>query len=207
MTAGRRLLIGIDCATSHLALALVDPAEGTVAAASEDVGRAHAAMLLEALEALMRRGGADRHEVALIGVGIGPGSYTGVRVGVATAAGLARALGVPARGVSSLVAVPAGLALPGTEVVSVSDARRGNVYAQRLRRLRAEPWVVAYEELEGPRKLGRAELGADYPGVRVVELGAAARGTAGAPPDAAAVAWAAHLAGHGADGTLRPLYL
>lgn len=182
VTGERRILLGIDCSSAHLALALVDPELGVLAAGADDVGRAHAALVIAALEALFERAGIAPGRVGLIGVGVGPGSYTGVRVGVATATGLGRAWGVPVAGASSLVAVAGTRAAPGEEVVAVMDARRGNVYAQRLLRREAGPSVPTYDELEAPRKLGRAALAAAYPGLRVVE---------GAPPDAAVSALAA----------------
>lgn len=185
MSQGPGLILCIDCATSHLALALVNLAAGVLATTSEDVGRAHSAIMMDSLGALLKQAGADRRDVATVGVGIGPGSYTGVRVAIATAKGLARAWGVPLGGVSSLVALAGYQAAPGEEVVAVADARRGNVYAQHVSRLDAEPWALRYEELGEPRKLSRESLATEFEGLRVVE---------GVPPDAATIAWGAQAA-------------
>ncbi len=193
MSAGP-LLLGLDCATPHLALAVVDPTTGTLAAASDDVGRAHAALVLEALDELLAACGARPGDFAALGVGVGPGSYTGVRVGVATALGIARAWGVPCVGASSLTALPGTLAPPATRVVALSDARRGNVYAQSLERLVAPPWAVSYAESEPPRRLARADLDAEYPGMVRVEYGTTHQTGDTATlvvPDASALAWAA----------------
>lgn len=187
------LLLGIDCATSYLALALVDPARGVLAASSEDVGRDHAALIVSALEALFAGADARPADVGRLGVGVGPGSYTGVRVALATAKGLARAWGVPLSGTSSLAALAGDEVAPGEEVVAVLDARRGNVYAQHLRRLPTAPGVKRLAAASEPLKLRREELAARFPGVRLVE---------GARPDAAAVAWAAL-----APAEARPYYL
>lgn len=182
MSANPELRLGIDCATSYLAIAVVSPTAGVLAKAAEDVGRAHAALLLDALTSLLAGAGVGKHDIGLIGVGVGPGSYTGVRVAVASAEGLSRAWGVPLGGVSSLVALAGNHAAVGEEIVAVSEARRGNCYAQRLRRLPTPDWQARYEELDEPRKLAREVLATTYPGVRQVE---------GVAPDAAAVAWAA----------------
>src|SRR5207237_1298575 len=95
--------------------------------------------LLEDVDALLRQGGAHAGDVDRLAVGIGPGSFTGVRIGLATARGLALALGVPAAGVSTLAALAAGA--PGA--VPVVDARRREIFV-----LQDEPRVLAPGELE-----------------------------------------------------------
>ena len=94
--------------------------------------------MLEDIDALLRQAGAHTRELEGIAVGIGPGSFTGVRIGLATARGLALALGVPVAGVSTLDALAAG-ALGALPVV---DARRGEVFV-----LEDEPRVLAPAEL------------------------------------------------------------
>lgn len=71
--------------------------------------------------------GKDWRDVTLVGVGVGPGNFTGVRISVAAARGLAMSLGVPAIGVTRLEALAEGLPRP---VAVVEDARRGEVYVQ-----------------------------------------------------------------------------
>ncbi|HRN18330.1 MAG: tRNA (adenosine(37)-N6)-threonylcarbamoyltransferase complex dimerization subunit type 1 TsaB [Trueperaceae bacterium] len=186
------LTLCIDGATSYLALALVRRAEA-LGSTSEDVGRAHSAVMIASLGALLERAGIEASDVARLVVGIGPGSYTGVRVAVATAKGLARAWGVPLHGASSLLALAGSQVAPGEDALAVADARRGNVYAQHVRRLASEPDVLRYEEVEGPRKLRRDSLATEFPGLRLVE---------GAQPDAAALAWAARV-----DQAAEPYYL
>jgi tRNA threonylcarbamoyladenosine biosynthesis protein TsaB len=91
----------------------------------------HATVLLEGVErAVAAAGGWD--EVGLIAVGLGPGSFTGVRIGIATARGLAASTGLPVAGVCTLDAI--GRALRegdggGTDCLAVLDARRGEVFA------------------------------------------------------------------------------
>ncbi len=126
------LILAFDTATELATSALV--ADGEVL--GERVSRA--ATLLEDVDALLRRGGAHASEIEALAVGTGPGSFTGVRVGLATARGLALALDIPAAGVSTLDALAAGA--PGA--VPVIDARRREIFV-----LQGTPRVLAPSEL------------------------------------------------------------
>jgi tRNA threonylcarbamoyladenosine biosynthesis protein TsaB len=88
----------------------------------------------------LRQGGAHPSDVEALAVGIGPGSFTGVRVGLATARGLALALGVRVAGVSTLAALAAGA--PGA--MPVIDARRREVFVLQ----NGESRVVAPADVE-----------------------------------------------------------
>jgi tRNA threonylcarbamoyladenosine biosynthesis protein TsaB len=127
------LILAFDTATDVATSALVDDGE----VLGERVSRAQT--LLEDVDALLRQGGARPAGIEGLAVGVGPGSFTGVRVGLATARGLALALGVPVAGVSTLAALAAGA--PGA--TPVIDARRREVFV-----LQREPRVVAPGELE-----------------------------------------------------------
>ncbi|HET7119683.1 MAG TPA: tRNA (adenosine(37)-N6)-threonylcarbamoyltransferase complex dimerization subunit type 1 TsaB [Solirubrobacterales bacterium] len=90
----------------------------------------HATRLLEEIErAAAAAGGWER--VDLLGVGLGPGSFTGLRVGISTARGLGVGLGLPARGICTLDALAAAIAEGGGdgEVLAVLDGWRGEVFA------------------------------------------------------------------------------
>src|SRR5437763_15130310 len=78
---------------------------------------------MEDVDALLRQAGARSRDVEALAVGVGPGSFTGVRIGLASARALAFALDVPAAGVSTLAALAAGA--PGA--LPVVDARRREV--------------------------------------------------------------------------------
>jgi tRNA threonylcarbamoyladenosine biosynthesis protein TsaB len=127
------LILAFDTATDVATSALVSDGE----VLGERVSRA--VTLLEDVDALLRQAGAHTGDVGGLAVGIGPGSFTGVRVGLATARGLALALDVPVAGVSTLDALAAGA--PGA--TPVIDARRREVFV-----LQGEPRVLAPTELE-----------------------------------------------------------
>ena len=125
---GTMAYLGLDCSSPYLALALYDG--GLLATVSEYVGRNHAQRLTSALDALFARAGRTPGDLRSVCVGVGPGSYTGLRVGVAAARGIARGLGVPLRGESTLAAIAAGILNEDQPNGIVAlDARRGNVYA------------------------------------------------------------------------------
>ncbi|HEY7207723.1 MAG TPA: tRNA (adenosine(37)-N6)-threonylcarbamoyltransferase complex dimerization subunit type 1 TsaB [Gaiellaceae bacterium] len=128
------LTLAFDTATDVATSALVDDGE----VLGERVSRA--VTLLEDVDALLRQGGASAREVDLLAVGLGPGSFTGVRIGLATARGLALALDVPAAGVSTLDALAAG----APDAVPVIDARRKEVFAL----VDGEPAVLPPSNLE-----------------------------------------------------------
>jgi tRNA threonylcarbamoyladenosine biosynthesis protein TsaB len=113
------LTLAFDTATGVATTALVR--DGDVL--GERVGRA-SAVLADADE-LVRAAGLGPDDLDLLAVGVGPGSFTGVRIGLAAARGLALALNVPVAGVSTLEALAAGA--PGA--VPVVDARRGEIFS------------------------------------------------------------------------------
>jgi tRNA threonylcarbamoyladenosine biosynthesis protein TsaB len=124
------IVAGIDTATpSTVAGVLLD--DGRVVEARDDPGEGsrgnHAARVLPLLEAALAEAGVGWDDVERIAVGVGPGGFTGLRIGIATARALAQGRGVPLAPVSSLAALAAG-AGPGP-VAAVLDARRGEVFA------------------------------------------------------------------------------
>jgi tRNA threonylcarbamoyladenosine biosynthesis protein TsaB len=107
------------------------------------------ALLAAAHEAVLAGGGWDR--VGRLAVGIGPGSFTGIRVGVSTARALAQALALPLAGVQTTAALAAGIPVAGgRDRLAVIDARREQIFAAILRSGEAvaeAPIVVRPEEL------------------------------------------------------------
>jgi tRNA threonylcarbamoyladenosine biosynthesis protein TsaB len=112
------LILAFDTATDVATSALIDDGE----VLGERTSRA--VTLLEDVDALLRQAGKHTRDLDALAVGTGPGSFTGVRIGLATARGLALALGIPVAGVSTLDALAAGA--PGA--VPVIDARRREIF-------------------------------------------------------------------------------
>ena len=88
---------------------------------------AHAAELMPAVAETMERAEVDWKDLDAIAVGVGPGTFTGLRIGIATARALATAAGLPLRRVSSLAALAAGI--DNLVRLPLIDARRGEVFA------------------------------------------------------------------------------
>ena len=123
------LLLAFDTATPAVTAAVHDGAT-VLAEAYQLDARRHGELLLPAIDRVLREAGVDKHRLTGIAVGVGPGPYTGLRVGLVTAAALGDALGVPVHGVCTLDAIAhqartEGLAEPFTVA---TDARRKEVY-------------------------------------------------------------------------------
>lgn len=145
-----------------------------------DSGRAHAADLLPALERLLADLGASPRELGAVLCGTGPGSYTGLRVGAATALGLARASGAALCGVPSFEALAFAALEPGQEGLVLFDARAGELYLARYLRTSS-----GLEVRDAPRVTTRAELaGVDTRELRVLadDAALAAAGWSDVPP-------------------------
>ena len=121
------LLLALDTATDKGSLALL--ADDQVSAElTLDTPGSFLMHLLPALDALLAQAGRSLGEVAAICVSQGPGNFTGLRLGLATAQGLALALGVPAVPVPTLEVLAAPLAGSPHPVAAVADAKRQEVY-------------------------------------------------------------------------------
>ena len=130
------LTLAFDTATSVATAALVRDDELLGERVSRAVG------VLEAVDELLREAGAERADLTGLAVGTGPGSFTGLRLGLAAARGLAFALDLPAAGISTLDALASGA--PGA--VPVIDAGRREVFS-------AGPVVVSPQKLDVEGKL------------------------------------------------------
>jgi len=117
------MLLAVDTSTNRAGIALYD---GEVLHESVwQAGRDHGRLLMPAVEDAMRRLGCTPADLTAIAAARGPGSYTGLRVGLATATGLSVALGIPAYGVGSLDVLAAGLPVWDRPVRAVLAAGRG----------------------------------------------------------------------------------
>jgi tRNA threonylcarbamoyladenosine biosynthesis protein TsaB len=153
------IVLGFDTATSASAVALL--AEGRTLRKRDDpppgAHPGHATRLLDMARALLEQAGLGWRDLDRIAVGVGPGTFTGLRVGIATARGLAQSLDVELVGVSSLQALADGAFAQGhaDAVLAVIDARRGEVFAAAYERVAGLP----PRELSAPRALAPARIG------------------------------------------------
>ena len=121
MTAAAPFLLAIDTAAPRLQLALLD-AGGRLETLSEDMATGQAERLFPALAELLARAGGAYADLDRIAVTTGPGSFTGLRIGLSAARGLGLALGLPVLGIPSLLAL--SLRAPAGPVAVLLDARR-----------------------------------------------------------------------------------
>jgi tRNA threonylcarbamoyladenosine biosynthesis protein TsaB len=145
------VILGFDTSTAACAACVLGD-DGEVHEALPDpraltAGPAHAQKLLPAIARVMEQAQADFAELEAIAVGIGPGTFTGLRIGIATARTLAGASELPLRPVSSLAALAAGI--EGNLSLALIDAKRGEVFAALHEHgdQRWAPFVTAPEEV------------------------------------------------------------
>lgn len=173
------LTLGFDTSAAHCAAALLC-GDRVLAARHEAMDRGQAERLMPMLAEVLAEGGASWGDLARIGVGVGPGNFTGVRIAVAAARGLALARGIPAVGVDAFAALAE--AQPGPVLAAV-DARGGRLW---LSLAGGMPMLVGPGFLDLPL----AAAGADCTGHRAGELALLTGGRALPPafPPAIAVA-------------------
>jgi tRNA threonylcarbamoyladenosine biosynthesis protein TsaB len=173
-------ILGIDTSTSATSVGVLVPA-GRELERRDDPAPGerprHAEVLLTLIEQALVQAEVGWEDVERICVGIGPGGFTGLRLGISTARALAQGHDLPIVGVSSLEALAWGIELSGENeidlpghpdlhgpVLAVIDARRGEVYAAAYRhhRMTMEPVAVApavlAERLAGRREWGRSPM-------------------------------------------------
>jgi tRNA threonylcarbamoyladenosine biosynthesis protein TsaB len=127
------LILAIDTAAAFCSACLYDTDSHAVMAREErDIGRGHAEQLVDVVNSAMQRGGTEFSEIDRIAVAVGPGSFTGIRVGVAAARGFGLALGVPVVGVTTLEAIGhAALGVSADRAVTVAiEGGRGQIFMQ-----------------------------------------------------------------------------
>ena len=125
-------LLALDTAANLCAACVFDAEPAVVRAArSLDVGKGHVEHLMLLVQEVLNQADAGYGDLDRIVVSTGPGSFTGVRVGIAAARGLALALNIPVIGISTLEAIAAEVreTHPGRSAFIAIDARRGEVYS------------------------------------------------------------------------------
>ena len=120
------LVLGFDTSAAHCAAALLS-GDTILASRSEDMGRGQAERLMPLLQEVLSEAGVTWGDLARLGVGIGPGNFTGIRISVAAARGLALALDIPAIGISTFDVIDS---LNGPACLAMVPAPRDQAYVR-----------------------------------------------------------------------------
>src|SRR5690349_15105794 len=159
------MLLAFDTSTSVASVALVtgtaDDAR-LVAELTWQVGQRHSTELLERLEWLLAASRLSMSDLTCVAVALGPGSFNGVRVALATAKSLAFARGVPLYGVPTLDIIAWGHRISGGTICAILEAGRGQVYAAIYDA--TQPDAAHWEPVAGYQVLTAAELAAQIHG-------------------------------------------
>jgi tRNA threonylcarbamoyladenosine biosynthesis protein TsaB len=186
------IVLGIETATDQVGCAL-GGVEGLLSSFHAARGRRHAEMLVPAIDFVCRSVGIELREISVVAVDVGPGLFTGLRVGIATAKSMAQALRVPMIGLSSLDLLAHQVRYCKKLIVPVIDAKRNEVFSgmyrhvpggvQRVGEYRVGPVRDLADELaargEDALLVGdgairyASELGGDHGMVEMGGLGAA----------------------------------
>jgi tRNA threonylcarbamoyladenosine biosynthesis protein TsaB len=121
------LILGIETSTEQVSIA-IGGHEGVLGLFEVCRGRRHAELLMPAIDTLCRTADIELGEISVIAVDVGPGLFTGMRVGLATGKALAQALRIPMIGMSSLDLLAFPLRHSVRTVVAVIDARKGELF-------------------------------------------------------------------------------
>ncbi|MPM73691.1 tRNA threonylcarbamoyladenosine biosynthesis protein TsaB [bioreactor metagenome] len=145
------MILSLDTATLVSSVALVND-EKLIAELTIQTKKTHSEMLMPHIEKILKLAGVKKTDLKMIAVSIGPGSFTGLRIGLATAKALAYALSIPLIGVSTLEALAFNCPVPGALLSPMLDAQKGNVYQaiynwekQELTEI-MPPRVVSFEQ-------------------------------------------------------------
>lgn len=120
------MLLALDTSSPAVTVAVHDGGAALAERTTVDARR-HTELVAPSIVSVLAEAGVDRRDLTAIAVGVGPGPFTGLRIGLVTARTLGAALGIPVNGVCSLDIIAAEAALSGSSVV-VTDARRKEVY-------------------------------------------------------------------------------
>lgn len=146
-------ILGIETSTKVGSLALVDNEE-LVAGADINIRLSHSSRLIPILDSLLKEAGWGIGDLDGVGVGLGPGSFTGIRVGLAAGQGLAFGTAIPLAGIGSFQAMVRGSSVPDGIHVPLRDGGRERIYGGRYRKTAdtieelITPMIVPPEELE-----------------------------------------------------------
>lgn len=148
------LILGIESATQQVGCA-IGGHEGVIALFESAKGRRHAETLVPAIDFVRRQALIELSEISVVAVDIGPGLFTGLRVGLATAKAVAHALRVPMIGISSLDLLAFPVRHTSRVIAAAVDARRGELFFAFYRQVPGgvqrvtEPTVGTADDLAG----------------------------------------------------------
>lgn len=125
-------ILAIDTATQVSSVAVASE-EKLAAELTMQARLTHSETLMPHIEQVLQMAGVKKAELDGIAVSIGPGSFTGLRIGLAAAKAMAYVLNKPLVGVSTLAALAAHFPVPGVKIVSLLDAQKGNAYREVFR--------------------------------------------------------------------------
>jgi tRNA threonylcarbamoyladenosine biosynthesis protein TsaB len=154
------VLLALDTSTAAVTVALHD-GHRVVARSTQVDARRHTELVAPAIVAVLGQAGADRQDLTGLAVGVGPGPFTGLRIGLMTARTLGLVLGIPVHGVCSLDVIAAGARVTGRFVV-VTDARRREVYRAEYERPDGDP-AATPQRTDGPAVVPPADVATTQP--------------------------------------------
>lgn len=205
-------LLAIDCAANLCAACVYDAAAGQELGRSVlDIGKGHAEQLMAVIADALKAGASDYSGLGAIAVSVGPGSFTGLRVGVSTARGLALALKVPAIGVTTLEALATEAAgiFPGRAVLAALDAGREEIHAalyDEMSVLTYGPAVITLTDAV-TMAIGNASVLAGTAATQIAESAGCAFDIGPRTATSDIVTYARLAAAKGAGERPKPLYL
>lgn len=135
-----QIVLAFDTSAAHCAAALLS-GDQIIASRVDEMKRGQAEHLFVMLEEVLAQNDIGWSDLTKIGVGVGPGNFTGIRISVASARGLALSLGIPAVGVSSLE-----VQFTGTPILASVEAPRDQVYVQQFGAETSSAALVTVEE-------------------------------------------------------------
>ena len=135
------LILGIDTTTLSCSVALLQ-GDNPLAEMTLNIKKTHSERLMPLLDQLLNESAIEREQIEAIAAAAGPGSFTGLRIGLATARALAQGLGIPAVPVCTLEAIAEAVPTPGALICPILDARRHQLYCALYQRAAEPPYQL-----------------------------------------------------------------
>ena len=146
------LILGIESAGSQIGCA-IGGHEGVLASAHTGKGRQHAESLAPQIDFVRKQAGIEFAELGAVAVDVGPGLYTGLRVGLSSATTIAHALGIPMIGISSLDLLAFPARWTSRLIVTALDARRGELFTALFRKVPGGVQRIRDPQVSTPQEL------------------------------------------------------